>query len=130
MNTSTLLTDGRVLIVGSVENDGYPSDAEVYDPATGTFTSIGKTIAEHEYAAAVRLADGRVLITGGQMPGGDGSAGSDHYLPASGTFASAGNMTTGRHEHTATLLNDGTVLIVGGYSSWPSPTASAEIYKP
>ena len=39
-------------------------------------------------------------------------------------------MTTGRHSHTATLLSDGTVLIVGGYSSWPTPTASAEIYDP
>jgi uncharacterized protein (TIGR03437 family) len=39
-------------------------------------------------------------------------------------------MTTGRHQHTATLLPDGSVLIAGGYSTWPSPTASAEIYRP
>ena len=78
----------------------------------------------------VRLVDGSVLITGGQLPGGNGNAGSDLYLPASGTFAFAGNMTAARHEQTATLLDDGTVLIVGGYSVWPTPTASAEIYKP
>jgi hypothetical protein len=130
VNTATLLMNGRVLLVGNVENDGSPADAEVYDPAAGTFVFIGNTIAPHEFAAAVRLVDGSVLITGGQLPGGNGSAGSDLYLPASGTFAFAGNMTAARHEQTATLLDDGTVLIVGGYSVWPTPTASAEIYKP
>ena len=131
VNTATLLTDGRVLFVGNEENDGTPADAELYDPAAATFTSIGKTSAPHEFAAAVRLADGTVLITGGQLVGGNGSAGSDLYSPSTGTFASAAdNMTTARHSHTATLLSDGTVLIVGGYSSWPTPTASAEIYDP
>jgi hypothetical protein len=126
-NTATLLMDGRVLFVGG---DGIFNGAEVYDPAAGTFMSIGNATATHEFAAAVRLADGTVLITGGQLPGGNGNAGSDLYLPASGTFAFAGDMTTPRHSHTATLLPDGTVLIVGGYSGWPTPTASAEIYKP
>jgi len=45
-------------------------------------------------------------------------------------FSAAPNMLTPRHEHTATLLLDGTVLITGGFSSWPVPTASAEIYTP
>jgi hypothetical protein len=130
VNAATLLTDGRVLFVGNEENDGSSADAEVYDPTAGTFTSIGNTVEPHEFAAAVRLADGTVLITGGQLLGGSGNAGSDLYLPASSTFAYAGSMTTGRHSHTATLLPDGTVLIVGGYSGWPTPTASAEIYKP
>ena len=130
MNTATLLMNGRVLLVGNVENDGLPADAEVYDPVTGTFMFIGNTIAPHEFAAAVRLADGTVLITGGQLPGGSGSAGSDLYLPATGTFASAGGMTMGRHSHTATLLRDGRVLIAGGFTTWPTPTSSAEIYKP
>ena len=129
-NTATLLMDGRVLFVGNAENDGTLADAEVYDPAAGTFTSIGKALAPHEFAAGVRLADGTVLITGGQLPGGNGNVGSDLYSEATGAFASTDNMTTGRHSHTATLLSDGTVLIVGGYTTWPTPTASAEIYDP
>ena len=131
VNTATLLTDGRVLFVENAKNDGSLSDAEVYDPVTGVFTSIGKTLAPHEFGGgAVRLADGRVLITGSQSSSSDGLSGSELFLPASGTFAFAGNMTVGRYLHTATLLPDGTVLIVGGYSIWPLPTASAEIYKP
>ena len=130
VNTATLLMDGTVLFVGNSENDGFAADAEVYRPATGGFTFIGLTIAPHEFSAAVRLSDGTVLITGGQLPGGNGSAGSDLYLPATGTFLFAGNMVTGRHEHTATLLPDGTVLIAGGFSIWPAPTSTAEIFSP
>ncbi len=128
-NTATLLMNGRVLLVGNVENDGSPADAEVYDPAAGTFMFIGNAIAPHEYSAAIRLPDGTVLIAGGQLPGGSGSAGTDLYIPTTGTFAFAGNMTTGRHQHTATLLLDGTVLIAGGFGGWPAPTSSAEVYK-
>jgi large repetitive protein len=131
VNTATLLTNGKVLLVGNAENDGSPADAEVYDPAAGTFTFLGTTSAPHEFAAAVRYPDGSVLIAGGQLPGGNGSVGTDIYLPSTGTFVSGGNMATARHSHTATLLSDGlNVLIVGGYSAWPTPTASAEIYNP
>ncbi|MGD1096900.1 MAG: kelch repeat-containing protein [Bryobacteraceae bacterium] len=129
VNTATLLMNGKVLIAGSDEYD-EPADAELYDPATGAVTAIGNTAAGHEYAAATLLPDGSVLITGGQLAGGNGKVVSELYTPATGSFSAAGNMVTGRHEHTATLLPDGTVLIAGGYSIWPSSTSSAEIYSP
>jgi hypothetical protein len=126
--TATLLTDGRVLFLGS--NDWPdPADAEVYDPAAGTFASIGNAVSQ-EIAPASRLTDGTVLIAGGQVPGGNGSAEAELYVPASGTFEFVGEMTTGRHSHTATPLPDDTVLITGGFSVWPDPTSSAEVYKP
>jgi hypothetical protein len=127
-HTATLLTDGRVLFLGS--ND-WPelADAEVYDPAAGTFASIAGPISQ-EVAPASRLTDGTVLIAGGQIPGGNGSAGAELYVPANGTFEFAGEMTANRHSHTATPLPDDTVLITGGYSVWPDPTSSAEVYKP
>jgi hypothetical protein len=130
VNTTTLLTNGKVLFVGNDENGGLSADAELYDPAAGTFMSIENATAPHEFAAAVRLADGTVLITGGQLLGGVGSAGSDLYFPSTGAFGFAGNMSLGRHEHTATLLNDGTVLITGGYSIFPVATSTAETYAP
>jgi hypothetical protein len=126
-SSATLLTNGRVLFVGS--DDGSTVDTEVYDPAAGTFMSIGGATSLHAFAAAVRLSDGTVLITGGQLPGGNGTPDSDLYL-STGTFTAAGSMTTGRHDHTVTLLQDGTVLITGGFTNWPTATASAEIYNP
>jgi hypothetical protein len=126
--TATLLTDGRVLFLGS--NDiPYVADAEIYDPAAGTFASAGSAVSQ-ELAPASRLTDGTVLVAGGQVPGGNGSTYAELYVPASGTFGRVGDMITGRHEHTATPLPDDTVLITGGYSVWPNPTSSAEVYEP
>jgi len=73
MHTANLLPDGRVLITGSRlypgrqnNSDGHSSpSAELYDPSTGTFGSIGNMTARRGYHAATLLKDGRVLITGG-----------------------------------------------------------------
>ncbi len=124
--TAALLTDGRVLFLGS--GDFGFADAEVYDPAAETFASIGGAVSQ-EIAPAARLTDGTVLIAGGQVPGGNGSTNAELYVPATGTFEPVGEMTGGRHSHTATPLPDDTVLITGGFSSWPDPTFSAEVYK-
>ena len=133
VNTATLLTDGTVLVV-TASFDVPPDEANLYDPASGTSTDIGQTLGYHGYSAAVRLADGTVLISGGEAIGGSGSSFAELYLPATRTFVSAGDMTTGRYLHTATLLPDGTVLIAGGLSVWalptPGMTATAEIYTP
>ena len=125
----TLLADGTVLFVQWNFNFP-PDDIELYDPVTGAFRLNGQLNNDYEYSRAVRLPDGRVLITGGQMPGGNGTSDVFLYLPASRSFAATTSMSIGRHLHTATLLRDGTVLITGGYSSWPVPTARAEIYTP
>jgi hypothetical protein len=130
INTATLLTSGQVLFEGNGENDGFPADAELYDPAAGTFTSLGHTIGPHEFSAATLLPDGTVLITGGQLPGGNGDPGAELYTPRAGAFALTGSMSAGRHSHTATLLPDGTILVAGGFSAYPGATARAEIYRP
>jgi hypothetical protein len=122
--------NGKVLIAGNAENDGFPAVVEMYDPSGATFTTFGNTIAPHEFSTATLLPDETVLIAGGQLPGGNGAAGADLYSPVSGMFSAAPSMITPRHSHTATLLGDGTVLIAGGFSRWPVPTVSAEIYKP
>jgi hypothetical protein len=127
VDTATVLLDGTVLFVEGNE-DGFPDDIEIYDPASGGFSHIGNTRSVHEFSTATRLPDGRVLIAGGQQEGG-GSPAVELYVPATGIVAPGVSMTTGRHNHTATLLADGTVLIAGGYITWPTPTASAEIYR-
>ncbi|HEY5055180.1 MAG TPA: kelch repeat-containing protein [Acidobacteriaceae bacterium] len=131
--TASLLADGRVFFLGS--DDFPPADVEVYDPTTGKFTSVANTGAGyHELAPSSRLADGTVLIAGGQVAGGSGSTGAVLFEPASGTFEVPGPMTVARHSHKSTALPDGTVLITGGWSfwNWPNqqPTSTAEIYTP
>jgi hypothetical protein len=69
-HTATLLADGRVLIVGGLDQNNEPVlTAELYDPATGTFSTAGTVTTFRDRHAAVRLPDGRVLITGGSGGG-------------------------------------------------------------
>jgi hypothetical protein len=68
-HTATLLGDGRVLIVGGYWSDGKNwrvlASAEMYDPATGSFDTVGSIGTPREDHIANRLADGRVVIVGG-----------------------------------------------------------------
>ncbi|MFG5777349.1 kelch repeat-containing protein [Comamonas sp. J-3] len=61
---------------------------------------------------ATLLADGRVLVTGGDNNGA--LATSELYDPASNSWSAGGNLKTARIAHTATLLSDGKVLVTGG----------------
>ena len=69
-HTATLLSDGNVLLAGGCDCEsagGIPffADAEIYDPAKGTFGSTGSMQANRFGHTATLLNDGRVLIAGG-----------------------------------------------------------------
>jgi len=127
-HTATLLQDGRVLIVGGVrsQDGGFHwvslSDAEIYDPVTGTFSPTGSLHDARYYHTATLLPNGKVLITGG-FTGQDSLASAELYDPATGVFTRTGNMSVKRGGPVATLLLDGHVLITG-YE--PTP----ELYDP
>jgi len=128
--TAALLDDGTVLLAGG--NPYGPASAEIYDPATGTFTPTGSLNNDRFYATATLLNNGIVLMAGGYDY--DGSlgpiTGAELYDPTTGTSSYTGSMNTARQQHTATLLNNGTVLIAGGAGSGNNPLASAELYNP
>jgi hypothetical protein len=143
--TATLLPNGKVLMTGGFSSESdcpgagitpALTTAELYDPVNGSFTATGSMAEDRGGHTATLLPNGKVLIAGGGKIGGsrppffgDGSVTSEVYDPATGAFTSTGNMGTGRVGQTATLLSNGKVLIAGGWTS-SEPTATAELYDP
>jgi hypothetical protein len=138
-HTATLLGSGGVLITGGFTNgssnstDVILSSAEVYNPATGTFTAMGGMNAARTYHTATLLNNGTALIVGGCNGSGCGNlvANAELFNPATGNFTVTGGLNTGRNTHTSTLLNNGMVLVAGGFgNASPPELASAELYNP
>jgi hypothetical protein len=143
-HSSTMLKDGRILFVGGFYRTPLPSNhltvldsAELYDPATGTFTPTGSLATGRYEHSATLLASGNVLIAGGLDPSGVPLASAELFDPARGVFTpTTGSMNSARHRHTGTYLDptgtppaaSGTVLVAGGIAA--TTLASAERYDP
>lgn len=134
-HTATTLQDGKVLLTGGYHpasaGGGGRSEAETYNPVTGTFTATASNMTSgRNVHTGTLLPDGRVLILGGFL-GFVSLDSAELYDPVTRTFSATGNMHVGRLGGSSTLLEDGTVLVAGGldYASLTA-TSSAEIYDP
>ena len=115
--TATLLTNGKVLIVGGKDVNGNALiSAELYDPVSETFSPAANLNAARSSHTATLLNGGTVLIAGGYGSSGTAVGSSEIYDPVANTFTPEGNLVTARGAHTATLLSSGQVLVVGGYN--------------
>lgn len=112
-HTATVLSDNRVLIVGGENQTGLVTEAELFDPSTGSFSFSGNLNTPRVDHAASRLSDGRVLIAGGR--GGFGSLNSTEIFdPTTGVFTAGPDLMHSRVGPSATLQSDGRVLLAGG----------------
>jgi N-acetylneuraminic acid mutarotase len=139
-HSATLLADGKVLVVGGVDGygpgEGVLATSELFDPQTGAW-SRGPSLHEARTGHSVtRLANGRVLVTGGVgFEQRSYLSTSEIYDPSAGTWNLAGPLnTTPRAGHTATLLKSGKVLVVGDAISDPGHYlrggGSTEVFDP
>ena len=134
-HTATLLQNGQVLIAGGITSSGtVTATAELYDPASNTFSATGSMANARYSHTSTLLPDGTVLIAGGtNNPSTSGLgqiASAELFDPSSGTFSSVGNMTTPRAFHGAVLLPSGLVLVAGGTAPPTNAITAAELYDP
>jgi hypothetical protein len=129
--TATLLNNGEVLVAGgNAENGTYDAltSAELYNPATGTWSPTGSMSTPRESQTATLLANGDVLVAGGLTSTAEPVASAELYNPATGKWAPTGTMSVARQFGNATLLPDGDVLATAGIEGETGPFA--ELYNP
>jgi len=132
-HTATALPGGQVLVVGGM-SDEYGGEtlasAELYDPATDTWSLTGPLGTPRGHHTASLLRDGTVLVVGGSDAAGRPRASAELYDPATGGFTSVPDPRLGHAHHTATVLEDGRVLVVGAGDLDTDTLALAELYDP
>jgi N-acetylneuraminic acid mutarotase len=154
---------GKVLVAGGVsaaDSTGRAqtiASAELYDPATRSWSATASMGTPRAFHSATPLPNGKILVVAGAGPGGaeptnaNQLASAELYDPISGTWSPTGSLTGttttpasntprgARFSHTAVLLDKGPcgtscgkVLIaagVGGVGTGPA-LPSAELYDP
>lgn len=130
-STATLLNTGSILIAGGTTNfndfSSATATAELFNPASLTFSYTGTLTTARSGHAATLLSDGKVLIVGGIDADGNELNSAELYDPATGTFSSAGTLQTPRYFPHASLISGPgkptQVVVYGG-----STTTSVEGY--
>jgi len=103
-------------------------DAEIYHPATDTWTTATSMKQARSGHSAVLLPDGRVLIVAGALTSTSvGKA--EIYDPNANSWAGGGELIIERKGQTASLLSDGRVIVVGGLDFNDNAIALSETFS-
>ena len=119
-HTTTLLADGRVLVIGGHsdgrENMEVYASAEIYSPETRRFEPAGTLEIPRHKHDAVELADGRVLAIGGaDRTDNVHYETTEVYDGHTGTFERGPSMANRRYiAGTSVRLPSGDVLVTSG----------------
>jgi N-acetylneuraminic acid mutarotase len=131
-HTATVLTNGKVLIVGG-DVPGASRSAELYDPSTQAWTTAGSlNHPRARFHTISSLLDGKLLVAGGSSDTDTDvpQNSAELYDPTTGDWTTIPHMYEKRILHTASTLSNGKVLIVGGKSNDTLILNSTELYDP
>lgn len=136
---AAVMNDGRVLIVGGIDNnDAASAAAYLYLPGAQAGTALEHltpmTTARTDFSAT-QLDNGDILIVGGDSESNAGDlASAEIFDPVVGGFSATGSMHAPRENQSAIKLSDGRVLIIGGeqgcFQNECKTLNSVEIYDP
>jgi hypothetical protein len=129
-HTSTLLTDGRVVLVGGFGGEGQPprGSVELFDPKTGVLTTTTPLAIGRGGHAAARTQDDRVVVIGGWTR--PRTYTSSVEVIARGEVAVAADLPWSADSLDAIALVDGRILVTGGQTSPGVGTARAAVFDP
>jgi hypothetical protein len=122
--SAALLADGRVLVVGGqvrVHQTDASIEAEIFDPATSSWTATAPSLLRIGFATATPLRNGNVLVVGVNDV--------ELYDPATDVWRST-SYADARVYNMAIALRDGTVLVAGGIDGFDRVLGSTAIYDP
>jgi len=136
---STLLRDGRVLMIAGSGNDANNFAAgsfstSVWNPVTNTFLTV-PTPSDMFCSGHVTLPDGRVLIQGGtsayatSTQNYKGLKSSYIFDPSTNSFTRTSDAQQGHWYPTLTKLENGNVWMAGGYSDTGNGAVSTEMFN-
>ncbi|MCZ4500632.1 MAG: Kelch domain protein [Marmoricola sp.] len=127
---TVLLADGRVLVVGGISGAHALRSAEIYDPATKTWTTTQPMSVPRGQPTLLRLKDGRVIAVGGESSDLKHDLRSaEIYDPKTGSWRRTAPMRHARVDEAAEVLPNGSVLVAGGLDGTKSLSTS-EIWNP
>ncbi|WP_084735641.1 DUF6603 domain-containing protein [Actinophytocola xinjiangensis] len=130
-HTTTRISGGRVLVAGGLGTAAAPlSSVEVFDPATGTWTTPATGLTAARAGHTATYTGGTLLVAGGTGGRGAALAAAELLDPATLSATPTGPLNHARTGHVAVALDDsGTVLVVGG-SAGERALAFCELYDP
>ncbi len=129
MPAAATLPDGRVLVVGTNTPESAP--AEVYDPATNAFTSVGALRHLRYGVTLMRLPNGEVLVLGGRAPvTSDLILETEIFNPITRQFRLGPRQHYGHAWGVTVRLGDGRILLAGGVGADSYVHKFAEVYVP
>ena len=131
-HTATLLNSGQILIAGGYDTYDYftqttQSSAELYDTASGTWSTASSMNLARAGHLATLLQDGKVLVVGGAGSSEATQKSAEIFNPTTATWSFTGSMTATIVQAAAVCLSDGRVMVIGGT---PINQNSVEIYDP
>ncbi len=129
-HTASMLSDGRILIVGGLSHVSPIADCEIYDPATQTSTMVAPMKQARYEHQATSLNDGRVMVTGGRIGGWNGTffTESEIYDPATNTWSVVDPMNQARQRGLLIQFSDGSILSAAGRNSSTSTAPGSELF--
>ncbi len=131
--TATIGWHGRVVVTGGVEwvagHFASVDRVDVFVPQDNAWVSAAPLIQARSDHGAAALADGRVLVTGGNFNTRP-LASSEIYDVTADRWRSAAPLPHPRVRFSMASLPDGRVLVAGGLDEKGRPLATTEIYDP